>query len=72
MKKEKETVDGKETEKEVEVVVSPKAVLEGGPNPFSGDFPFASIAAAPLSGENSLIASAHLPADRSPLTLQFA
>jgi hypothetical protein len=52
--------------------IAPKFVCEGGTNPPSGDFPFSTIAAASLVGENGLIANAHLPADRSPLTLQFA
>jgi CRISPR-associated protein Csb1 len=52
--------------------IAPKAVCEGGTNPSSGDFPFATIAAASLVGENGLIDRAHLPANRSPLTLQFA
>jgi CRISPR-associated protein Csb1 len=46
----------------------PKAKLEGGT--FTDmDFPFSSIVGATLTTE---IAAAHLPANRSPLTLQFA
>ena len=48
------------------------AACEGGPNPTSGAFPFADIASASLAGEGGLIAGANLPANRSPLTLQFA
>ena len=50
----------------------PTASCEGRPNPSPDVFPFASVAAASLAGDNGLIASAHLPANRSPLTLQFA
>lgn len=70
--KKKEIVDGKETENEVETIVAPKAILEGGLRPSSGDFPFATIAAQSLAGNNSPISLALLPANRSPLTLQFA
>jgi CRISPR-associated protein Csb1 len=48
------------------------AGCEGGPNPTSGAFPFSTIVATSLSGSGSLIASASLPTNRSPLTLQFA
>ena len=70
--KKKETVDGREIEKEIEVVISPKVVLEGGsPNATTYDFPFATVAAAPLAGNESLISCASLPANHSPLMLQF-
>ncbi|MBE2203767.1 MAG: hypothetical protein IAE94_05480 [Chthoniobacterales bacterium] len=48
------------------------AACEGGPNPSSPVFGFATIAATSLAGTDGLIAGAHLPANRSPLTLQFA
>ncbi len=50
----------------------PTASCEGGSNQTSGAFPFATIAAASLAGEGHLIVLAQLPANRSPLTLQFA
>jgi CRISPR-associated protein Csb1 len=50
----------------------PTASCEGGSSQTSGVFPFAAIAAASLAGEGRLIALAQLPANRSPLTLQFA
>jgi CRISPR-associated protein Csb1 len=50
----------------------PTASCEGGPNPTSGAFPFAAIAAASLAGNAGLIALGNLPADHSPLTLQIA
>jgi CRISPR-associated protein Csb1 len=50
----------------------PTASCEGGSNPTSGAFPFVTIAAASLAGEAGVIALAQLPANRSPLTLQFA
>ena len=51
---------------------SPTARCEGGREACSVDFPFATITAASLSGADSLFARASLPANRSPLTLQFA
>lgn len=48
------------------------AACEGGPSPTSGAFPFPTIAATPLAEEGSLISAASLPANRSPLTLQFS
>ena len=51
---------------------NPSVSCEGGPNPASGVFPFATIAAASLTGDAGLITLAALPANRSPLTLQFA
>ncbi len=68
----KEIVNGKATDNDVETVVAPKAVVEGGATPSSGAFPFAPIAAISLAGADSLISRANLPANRSPLTLQFA
>jgi CRISPR-associated protein Csb1 len=50
----------------------PAFSCEGGSNSSSGDFPFASIAATSLAGNQSLISNACLPPNRSPLTLQFA
>ncbi|MGD0775988.1 MAG: type I-U CRISPR-associated protein Cas7 [Candidatus Solibacter sp.] len=51
-------------------VVAPKAKCEGGSiGEAAVDFPFTSIAAQTFT---ELISNAHLPADRSPLTLQFA
>lgn len=47
------------------------AACEGGPNPSSPAFGFATIAATSLAREDGEIASASLPAKRSPLTLQF-
>ena len=56
-----------------ETTLQPQARCEGGVSLSSGDFPFATIAAASLAGaDDSLITKAHLPAQRSPLTLQFA
>jgi CRISPR-associated protein Csb1 len=56
-------------------VVPPKAACEGGPIADASDFPFALIAKETFGdGENGapgLIKNAHLPANRSPLTLQF-
>ncbi|MBX7120714.1 MAG: type I-U CRISPR-associated protein Cas7 [Opitutaceae bacterium] len=52
--------------------ISPTVKCEGGPTTSSDTFPFSSIAAATLAGENSVISRAHLPTGRSPLTLQFA
>jgi len=52
--------------------VKPIAKCEGGTTPSSGEFPFTTVAAASLIGEGGLIATASLPANRSPLTLQFA
>ena len=70
----KETVDGKETEKETEVVVAPKAVAEGGPNPTSGNFPYATIAAESLVNfiSEALPGTDEERNARSPRTLQFA
>lgn len=48
------------------------AACEGGPSPASGVFPFATIAATSLARNEGEIANAALPANRSPLTLQFA
>jgi CRISPR-associated protein Csb1 len=48
------------------------AACEGGPSPVFGVFPFATIAAASLARDEGEIANAALPANRSPLTLQFA
>ena len=70
--KTKEVKEGKETGREIENVLMPQAVCEGGGTPTSGNFPFSSIAASSLAGENSLISKADLPANRSPLVLQFA
>jgi CRISPR-associated protein Csb1 len=50
----------------------PTSKLEGGGSPTDGAFPFGGIAALSLNGEDGLIGLAHLPADRSPLVLQFA
>lgn len=52
--------------------IAPKAVCEGGEAPTSCDLPFATIAASSLAGEEGSISRAHLPANRSPLVLQFA
>jgi CRISPR-associated protein Csb1 len=52
--------------------IAPEFVCEGGPSPTFGDFPFANIAAASLAENGGLIARAQLPANRSPLALQFA
>lgn len=48
------------------------AACEGGPSPASGAFPFATIATMSLAREDGEIRTASLPANRSPLTLQFA
>jgi len=53
-------------------MIAPEFVCEGGPSPTFGDFPFATIAAASLAENGGLIARAQLPANRSPLALQFA
>jgi CRISPR-associated protein Csb1 len=69
-----ETADGKNVEGETEAIISPKVVLEGGQDPTSCDFPFATIAAETLAG----VISPSFPGTddqrkaRSPLTLQFA
>jgi CRISPR-associated protein Csb1 len=52
--------------------IQPKALCEGGTSPSSVDFPFETISAQTLAGNNGLIANAQLPANRSPLTLQFS
>jgi len=68
--KKKETAD----ERDTEAIISPKVVLEGGQDPTSCDFPFATIAAETLVG----VISTSFPGTdderkaRSPLTLQFA
>ena len=51
-----------------------KVKLEGGATPSEQRFPFATIAATTLAGENGLIVSARIPGDstaRSPRVLQF-
>jgi CRISPR-associated protein Csb1 len=60
-------------------VVAIEAKCEGGSTAETGNFPFASIAKETFTdikngreGKPGLISKAHLPADRSPLTLQFA
>jgi len=60
-------------------VVATEAKCEGGPTAEVGDFPFASIAKETFTDiknekdvKPGLISKAHLPANRSPLTLQFA
>jgi len=60
-------------------VVAIEAKCEGGPTAEVGDFPFPSIAKETFTDikndkgdEPGLISNAHLPANRSPLTLQFA
>ena len=50
----------------------PIAKCEGGTTPSSGEFPFTTVTAASLTGDAGLIATALLPANRSPLMLQFA
>lgn len=52
----------------------PKAKLEDGKTPSEVDFPYSTIAAASLTGDNSPIALANFPGDaasRSPRVLQF-
>ena len=52
------------------VEIAPKYSIEGTPLS-KGDFGYATIASASLADINGIIVSAQLPADRSPLTLQF-
>lgn len=51
------------------IVVPPKANCDGGANAEAAEFPFASITVETFT---LMISTAHLPADRSPLTLHFA
>ena len=53
-------------------VIAPEALCESSRNSKSVAFPYSAIAAASLGGDESLIAKAQLPANRSPLTLQFS
>ena len=55
---------------EAGVEVSPKFSIEGTTSS-KGDFGYAIIASASLVGTGGIIPNAHLPANRSPLTLQF-
>lgn len=50
---------------------NPQYRAESTSGPVVDAFPHTAIADASLSGENGLIASAHLPADRHPLVLAF-
>lgn len=54
--------------------MKPKAKLEGGTTSSEAEFPYSTIAATSLTGENRPIALAHFPGDatsRSPRILQF-
>jgi len=51
--------------------IDPNFVCEGVNDAAPGSFPYATIAAASLAEEDGLIGRAQLPADRSPLTLEF-
>ena len=60
-------------------MVATEAKCEGGPTAEVGKFPFALISKETFAdlkndkeGKPGLISKAHLPANRSPLTLQFA
>ena len=53
-----------------EAEIAPRYSIEGREST-NGDFDYETIAAASLSGNDSRITAASLPADRSPLTLQF-